>query len=134
DRGLARRLARTCRRADRAALRVRRGPAPARPADRRCRVRGSHGAGAGGAAVSAETRRVLVVIPTYDERDSLPITLDRVRAAVPSADVLVVDDASPDGTGALADERAREDRAIHVLHRAGKAGLGAAYVAGFGWA
>jgi len=84
--------------------------------------------------VSSETPRVLVVIPTYNERESLPRTLDRLRAAVPAADVLVVDDASPDGTGTLADERAAADPAVHVLHRGGKAGLGAAYVAGFGWA
>jgi dolichol-phosphate mannosyltransferase len=83
--------------------------------------------------VTTAARRVLVVMPTYDERESLPKTLDRLRAAVPTADVLVVDDASPDGTGALADERAAADGAVHVLHRAGKAGLGAAYVAGFGW-
>ena len=81
-----------------------------------------------------EVGRVLVVIPTFNERESLPTTLDRLRAAVPSADVLVVDDASPDGTGALADERAAADSAVHVLHRAEKAGLGAAYIAGFRWA
>ena len=84
--------------------------------------------------MTADIGRVLVVIPTYNERESLPATLDRLRAAVPTAEVLVVDDASPDGTGRLADERAAADPAIHVLHRTGKAGLGAAYVAGFGWA
>jgi len=78
--------------------------------------------------------RVLVVVPTYDERDNLGPVLDRLAAAVPSAHVLVVDDGSPDGTGALADERARADERVHVLHRTAKAGLGAAYVAGFGWA
>ena len=77
--------------------------------------------------------RVLVITPTYDERESLAGTVGRLRAAVPSADVLVVDDASPDGTGRLADELAAEDTAVHVLHRPAKAGLGAAYVAGFGW-
>jgi dolichol-phosphate mannosyltransferase len=76
---------------------------------------------------------VLVVTPTYDERESLPVTLARLRRAVPGADVLVVDDASPDGTGQVADALAREDPAVHVLHRPGKAGLGAAYVAGFTW-
>ncbi|WP_454044563.1 glycosyltransferase [Cellulosimicrobium sp. Marseille-Q8652] len=65
---------------------------------------------------------------------TLPGTLARLRAAVPGADVLVVDDASPDGTGDLADALAADDAAVHVLHRAGKDGLGAAYVAGFGWA
>jgi dolichol-phosphate mannosyltransferase len=78
--------------------------------------------------------RVLVVIPTYNERENLPGTIDRTLAAVPAAHILVVDDASPDGTGALADERAARDGRVHVLHRPGKAGLGAAYVAGFRWA
>ncbi len=77
--------------------------------------------------------RTLVVVPTYDERESLPGTLARLRASVPGADVLVVDDASPDGTGELADAVAAQDPGVHVLHRAGKGGLGAAYVAGFGW-
>lgn len=76
---------------------------------------------------------VLVVVPTYDEAQTLPVLLGRLRAAVPSADVLVVDDASPDGTGAVADAWADRDPQVHVLHRAGKAGLGAAYVAGFTW-
>jgi GT2 family glycosyltransferase len=76
---------------------------------------------------------VLVCIPTYDERENLPGTLSRLRAAVPEADVLVIDDASPDGTGDIADRMAADDPAVHVLHRAGKAGLGAAYVAGFAW-
>jgi dolichol-phosphate mannosyltransferase len=75
-----------------------------------------------------------VVIPTYDERDSLPVVLNRLRDAVPDADALVVDDNSPDGTGALADELAAADNRLHVLHRATKTGLGAAYVAGFRWA
>jgi glycosyltransferase involved in cell wall biosynthesis len=78
--------------------------------------------------------RVLVVIPTYDEALTLPGTVERLRTAVPGADVLVVDDASPDGTGALADAIAASDPAVSVLHRPGKQGLGAAYVAGFEWA
>src|SRR5690625_59936 len=61
-------------------------------------------------------------------------TITRLRDAVPNADVLIVDDASPDGTGHLAEELAEQDPAISVLHRAGKQGLGKAYVAGFGWA
>lgn len=77
--------------------------------------------------------RVLVVMPTYEEADSLPGVLARLRASVPDADVLVVDDASPDGTGALADEAASRDAAVHVMHRTGKAGLGVAYRAGFAW-
>jgi dolichol-phosphate mannosyltransferase len=77
--------------------------------------------------------RVLVIIPTYNERENIePITV-RVHAAVPAAHVLVVDDASPDGTGRIADKLAEADERVHVLHRAGKAGLGAAYIAGFDW-
>jgi dolichol-phosphate mannosyltransferase len=78
--------------------------------------------------------RTLVVVPTYDERESLPVTLAELRRAVPDVDVLVVDDASPDGTGEWAERAARRDPRMHVLHRAGKEGLGRAYVAGFGWA
>jgi dolichol-phosphate mannosyltransferase len=77
--------------------------------------------------------RVITIIPTYNERESLPITVGRLRKAVPESDVLVVDDNSPDGTGTLAEEMAAADPQIHVMHRAGKAGLGAAYLAGFGW-
>lgn len=84
--------------------------------------------------------RVLVVVPTYDERESLPRALAALRQHVPDADVLVVDDASPDGTGDIAEAIATSDAAgrgrtaIHVLHRSGKQGLGTAYVAGFRWA
>lgn len=67
------------------------------------------------------------------ETESLPKTLGRLRAAVPESDVLVVDDNSPDGTGQLADGIAAEDSQVHVLHRKGKEGLGAAYIAGFKW-
>ena len=77
---------------------------------------------------------VLVVIPTYDEVGNLGTVLDRLHAAVPSAHALVVDDASPDGTGELADARAAVDQRVHVLHRTAKSGLGPAYVAGFSWA
>jgi glycosyltransferase involved in cell wall biosynthesis len=77
--------------------------------------------------------RVLVCIPTYNERDNLPSTLERLRAANPAVDVLVIDDGSPDGTGDLADEAAAADPRIHVLHRTEKSGLGTAYVVGFGW-
>lgn len=76
---------------------------------------------------------VLVVVPTYDERESLPQTVRRLRAAVPQAHVLVVDDASPDGTGQVAEELAAELGRMDVMHRSGKNGLGTAYVAGFGW-
>ncbi|MET3805201.1 dolichol-phosphate mannosyltransferase [Nakamurella sp. UYEF19] len=79
------------------------------------------------------TDRVLVIIPTFNERENLPIILDRVRAAVPSVSILVVDDSSPDGTGDIADERAGADDMIAVLHRTEKNGLGPAYFAGFDW-
>ena len=83
---------------------------------------------------SSPNRSVVVVIPTYNERENLASILDRVRVSVPDAHVLVVDDNSPDGTGTLADELAAEDAHIHVLHRTEKKGLGAAYIAGFRWA
>jgi glycosyltransferase involved in cell wall biosynthesis len=77
--------------------------------------------------------RTLIVVPTYDEVDNLPALVRQTRSAAPDADILVVDDASPDGTGELAERLARSDGAINVLHRAGKAGLGSAYRAGFDW-
>ena len=83
---------------------------------------------------ASDALRTVVVIPTYDEADNIEAILDRLHAANPVVDALVVDDASPDGTGKLADARAEDDPRVHVLHRAGKAGLGAAYVAGFEWA
>ncbi|TFB92816.1 MULTISPECIES: polyprenol monophosphomannose synthase [Cryobacterium] len=78
--------------------------------------------------------QTLVIIPTYNERDNLGPIVGRVRASVPDADVLVVDDSSPDGTGALADGLAASDAAVHVLHRTSKDGLGAAYLEAFSWA
>ncbi|GAA2282772.1 dolichol-phosphate mannosyltransferase [Streptomyces ruber] len=75
----------------------------------------------------------LVIIPTYNEAENIKKIVGRVRAAVPEAHVLVADDNSPDGTGKLADELAAEDGRVHVLHRKGKEGLGAAYLAGFRW-
>ena len=78
--------------------------------------------------------RVVVVVPTYDERASLPVLLDRIAAVGLGVEVLVVDDSSPDGTGAYAEDRARADAWLHVLHRTSKDGLGAAYLAGFAWA
>ena len=78
--------------------------------------------------------RVAVIMPTYNERENLEAMTGRVRAAVPEADLLVVDDNSPDGTGELADKLAAEDSHVRVLHRPGKGGLGAAYLAGFSWA
>jgi dolichol-phosphate mannosyltransferase len=76
---------------------------------------------------------VLVVIPTYNERENLEPIVMRLHTALPKAHVLVVDDGSPDGTGEVADKLVAEDERMHVLHRAEKAGLGAAYVAGFEW-
>ncbi|RSM46401.1 polyprenol monophosphomannose synthase [Amycolatopsis balhimycina DSM 5908] len=80
-----------------------------------------------------EIEPVLVVIPTYNERENLGPILDRLHKALPDVHVLVVDDGSPDGTGELADERAAANEHVHVLHRTEKAGLGAAYIAGFRW-
>jgi dolichol-phosphate mannosyltransferase len=76
---------------------------------------------------------VLVIIPTYNEADNIEPIVARVRSAVPGAHVLVADDNSPDGTGKLADELSFGDDHVHVLHREGKQGLGAAYLAGFHW-
>ncbi len=86
--------------------------------------------------VRAETpsSNVLVIIPTYNERENLASIVGRLLVAVPQAHALVTDDGSPDGTGALADELAATDQRVHVLHRTEKAGLGAAYIAGFRWA
>ncbi len=72
-----------------------------------------------------------IVLPTFNEADNLEGIVAAVRTALPEARVLVVDDASPDGTGAIADRVAAADPAVHVLHRAAKQGLGRAYVAGF---
>ncbi|WP_316667736.1 polyprenol monophosphomannose synthase [uncultured Propionibacterium sp.] len=77
--------------------------------------------------------KVLVIIPTYNEAENLGPIVQRLREAVPTADALVADDNSPDGTGAVADRLAAADDHIHVLHRAGKEGLAPAYVAGFRW-
>jgi dolichol-phosphate mannosyltransferase len=78
--------------------------------------------------------RALVVVPTYNERINLPLIVPLILQQDPRIEVLVVDDNSPDGTGQLADQMAAGNRRIHVLHRPGKAGLGKAYLAGFGWA
>ncbi len=77
--------------------------------------------------------RTVVVVPTYDERDALPLFVARFGAAAPGFELLVVDDDSPDGTGRLADGLAAQRPWMHVLHRSGKDGLGVAYRAGFGW-
>ncbi len=78
--------------------------------------------------------RALVIIPTYNEAQNLPVIVPQVLEQDPRIEVLVVDDNSPDGTGELADQLARDTRRIHVLHREAKQGLGKAYLAGFAWA
>jgi len=77
---------------------------------------------------------VLIIVPTYNERENLPLLLEAVFGQVPEVDILVVDDSSPDGTGDLADELGAKDSRVHVMHRTEKEGLGKAYVAGFKWA
>jgi glycosyltransferase involved in cell wall biosynthesis len=80
------------------------------------------------------SRRVLVIIPTYNERENLPVIHRRLKDACPGVHLLIVDDSSPDGTGGLADELAAADPGrTHVMHRTVKDGLGAAYLAGFAW-
>jgi dolichol-phosphate mannosyltransferase len=78
--------------------------------------------------------KIVVLIPTYNERENISLIVSRLRVAVPEADVLILDDSSPDGTGAVADQLAADDSQVRVLHRTSKAGLGAAYLAGFAWA
>jgi|ERR1035437_145228 dolichol-phosphate mannosyltransferase len=78
--------------------------------------------------------KVVVLIPTYNERENISLIVSRLRAAVPEVDILVLDDNSPDGTGAVADRLAADDGQVRVLHRTSKEGLGMAYLAGFGWA
>jgi dolichol-phosphate mannosyltransferase len=80
------------------------------------------------------TERVLVVVPTYNERTNVPQIVPAILAQDPRVHVLVVDDNSPDGTGELADQLAAENGRVHVLHRGRKEGLGKAYLAGFRWA
>jgi dolichol-phosphate mannosyltransferase len=78
--------------------------------------------------------RMLVIMPTYNERLNIPLIVPAVLAQHPALELLIVDDNSPDGTGAIADQLAAENPRVHVLHRAGKEGLGKAYIAGFRWA
>jgi dolichol-phosphate mannosyltransferase len=80
------------------------------------------------------SEKALVIVPTYNERDNVLRLIDAVLAQDPAIEVLVVDDGSPDGTGAIVDERAAVDDRVHALHRERKLGLGTAYVAGFRWA
>jgi len=85
-------------------------------------------------AADRATGRALVIVPTYNERENIERLVGAVLAQDPGLEVLVVDDGSPDGTGALVDAMAAADPRVHVLHRGGKMGLGTAYVAGFRWA
>jgi dolichol-phosphate mannosyltransferase len=78
--------------------------------------------------------KTLIIIPTYNERENLPRLLTAIFEVTPAVHVLVVDDNSPDGTGALADGLVATDARVHVMHRPGKLGLGTAYIAGFRWA
>ncbi|NOX56561.1 MAG: polyprenol monophosphomannose synthase [Planctomycetes bacterium] len=78
--------------------------------------------------------RVLVTLCTYNERENLQPLVEEIHRFLPTADVLVIDDNSPDGTGQLADELAERDQRVHVLHREGKLGLGSATLAGFRYA
>ena len=78
--------------------------------------------------------RALVCLPTYDEKDNVVPMTEAILAATPDVDVLIIDDNSPDGTGQLADGIAAREPRVKVLHRAGKEGLGKAYLAGFDWA
>jgi dolichol-phosphate mannosyltransferase len=82
---------------------------------------------------SPEEQRILVIIPTYNESENVERIVARTRTAVPKANILIADDNSPDGTGKLADTLAEADDHVHVMHRIGKEGLGAAYLAGFEW-
>jgi dolichol-phosphate mannosyltransferase len=78
--------------------------------------------------------RAVVIVPTYNERENILKLIDAVLAQSPILEILVVDDGSPDGTGALVDERAAVDSRVHIIHREKKLGLGTAYLAGFKWA
>ena len=78
-------------------------------------------------------QKTLIIVPTYNEKDNLPHLIVQVHNHLPQAHILVVDDGSPDGTGEIADQLARNNEQIFVLHRTQKAGLGKAYLAGFQW-
>jgi len=85
------------------------------------------------ASTFADLGKILIVIPTYNESENIQWIIDRARAAVPEAHLLVADDNSPDGTGKIVDGIIEHDPSVFVLHRKGKEGLGAAYIAGFRW-
>ncbi|MBF6589986.1 MAG: polyprenol monophosphomannose synthase [Ktedonobacterales bacterium] len=83
------------------------------------------------AAVERAEVRSLIVIPTYNERENIASIVEDVLRSVPTTDLLIIDDHSPDGTGQIADELAKVDPRVHALHRPGKLGLGTAYILGF---
>lgn len=85
------------------------------------------------AASESAERRGLVITPTYDERKNIARLVELTLAQDPRLDILIIDDGSPDGTGAVADDLARDNDRVHVIHRAGKQGLGTAYLEGFRW-
>jgi dolichol-phosphate mannosyltransferase len=78
--------------------------------------------------------RAIIAIPTYNERENIASLIQEIQRTAPSVDILIIDDNSPDGTGKIADDLAAAHGAIHVMHRAGKLGLGTAYIAGFHYA
>ncbi|MEP6866672.1 MAG: polyprenol monophosphomannose synthase, partial [Deltaproteobacteria bacterium] len=78
--------------------------------------------------------KALIIVPTYNERENVPGISERFLAAIPGVELLFVDDNSPDGTGQLLDDIAAQEPRVSVMHRAGKLGLGTAYVEGFKWA
>ncbi len=84
--------------------------------------------------VERDLGSVLVIVPTYNERENLPLIVAGIRSAEPSIQILIADDNSPDGTGEVAEGLSSIDESVHVLHRTKKAGLGAAYLDAFGWA
>jgi dolichol-phosphate mannosyltransferase len=84
-------------------------------------------------ALQPQPQRALVIVPTYNERENLPRLVPAILSRDERLEILVVDDGSPDGTGELADEISAAEKRVHVLHRAGKQGLGTAYLAGFRW-
>jgi len=83
---------------------------------------------------TASTSTAVICLPTYNERENLQSIVDELLRTAPTVDILVIDDNSPDGTGAVADGISEVEPRVHVLHRAGKEGLGKAYIAGFKWA
>ena len=78
--------------------------------------------------------RPLVVLPTFNEKENLPRIVPAIRRALPIADIVIVDDLSPDGTGKIAESLSQSDNKVHVIHRDGPRGLGRAYLHGFSWA